>query len=225
MKKHKKTSLNLLSILSVLILFMISCQKDDNSKIVYDIDGNIYHSVTIGTQVWMAENLKVTHYRNGDSLPNIKNDSIWCWATFTGAYCNYSNDDANANIYGRLYNMQAVNDTRILAPVGWHIATESDWKILIDYMNGDSIAGGSLKESGTSHWISPNTGATNLSGFNALPGGYRYDLGGYFAGMGKYGFWWGSTNYFIRLSNESKSTLTFHSAYGRLGLSVRCVKD
>jgi len=140
-----------------------------------DIDGNVYETVTIGTQVWMAENLKVTHYRNGNTILHIID--WFSWFTLTGAYCEYDNDVNNVAVYGRLYNWYAVNDSRYIAPVGWHVPSDAEWLTLVDYLGGDTVADGKMKEIGTTHWVSPNTGATNESGFSALPGGYR-DYGG-----------------------------------------------
>lgn len=150
---------------------------------VIDIDGNVYQIVTIGTQVWMAENLKVTHYRNGDVIPNVTDGPTWAGLT-TGAYCEYDNNVASVATYGRLYNWYAAVDTRNIAPDGWHVPSDEEWKQLETYLGmsqaeADAIGlrgsdeGGMLKETGTSHWDSPNTGATNESGFTALPGGHR----------------------------------------------------
>lgn len=143
-----------------------------NEKVI-DIDGNIYQAVKIGKQLWLAENLKVIHYRNGDPIQHIIDDIQWHNGGF-GAYCNYGNDQTNATIYGCLYNWYAVNDKRNICPSGWHIPTEAEWTVLVNYLGGDSIAGGKMKEAGTIHWESPNTGAINISGFSALPGGGRF---------------------------------------------------
>ena len=123
---------------------------------VTDIDGNVYQTVTIGTQEWMAENLKVTHYRNGDPIQLVTDDSSWSNLS-TGAYCDYDNDGDNVAVYGRLYNWFAVNDSRAIAPAGWHVATAADWQTLIDILGGDAVAGGKMKEAGTAHWLAPNT--------------------------------------------------------------------
>ena len=118
---------------------------------VTDIDGNTYNSVQIGNQTWMAENLKVKHYRNGDTLTNEKDDVTWCNLT-VGAWCNYDNYEPNAGVYGRLYNWYAVNDNRSICPTGWHVPTTEEWDILSLFLGGDSVAGGKLKEPGTLHW-------------------------------------------------------------------------
>lgn len=160
-------------LIGVLLIFLAGCKENT----VTDIDGNVYHTVIIGKSTWMVENLKVTHYRNGDKIPNVA-DSIQLLQHQSGIYCNYNNDTNNATTYGRLYNYYAVIDERGICPVGWHIPTGPDWKRIENYLDGQE-SGGELKETGTTHWMSPNTDATNNSGFSALPGGYREDDGEY----------------------------------------------
>jgi uncharacterized protein (TIGR02145 family) len=196
---------------------------------VTDIDGNVYHTVTIGTQVWMVENLKTTRYRNGDPIHNITMTYEWDNMT-SGACCDYENTLSNSKIYGKLYNWYAVNDNRKIAPVGWHIPSSVEWDSLVIYLGGRNIAGGKLKEKGTTHWYTPNTGATNESGFTALPGGSRY-FSGKFLQMGTIGFWWSSTitkkgfAYFLNLSYDEKGLGYYKFLRLNGGLSVRCVKD
>ncbi|UCE19682.1 MAG: hypothetical protein JSV84_04880 [Gemmatimonadota bacterium] len=207
---------------------------------VTDIDGNVYQTVTIGTQVWMAENLKVTRFRNGATIPIITDSTDWSNLS-TGAYCNYENNSNNATTYGRLYNWYAVNDSGNIAPGGWHVPSDDEWKQLEMYLGmsqeeADAAGlrgtdeGGKLKETGTAHWEDPNTGATNESGFSALPGGSRH-WDGKFAVMGSFAAFWCSTD-----SNSyqgwSRSLGYFNSMVfrggssdKRTGLSVRCVKD
>lgn len=141
---------------------------------VTDIDGNVYKTIKIGDQEWMAENLRVTRYRNGDSIYNVLDNEIWSTAA-EGAYCNYNNtlDMDTIATYGRLYNWYAAADQRNIAPKGWRVPDINDWNLLIEYLGGDSIAGGKLKEAGDLHWESPNL-ADNSSGFTAIPGGFRY---------------------------------------------------
>ncbi len=141
---------------------------------VTDIDGNVYKTIIIGNQTWMAEDLRTMHYRNGDAIPNVTEDSIW-GGLEAGAYCNYNNTEDLDTIatYGRLYNWYAVNDTRGLAPKGWHVPDINDWLILIDYLGGDTIASKHLKEADDLHWVRYNE-ADNSSGFTALPAGSRY---------------------------------------------------
>jgi uncharacterized protein (TIGR02145 family) len=204
-----------------------------------DIDGNVYQTVTIGTQVWTVENLKVTHYRNGDAIPNITDNATWSGLT-TGAYCEYNNDINNVATYGRLYNWYTVADDRNIAPTGWHVPTDAEWKQLEVYLgmsqaeadatNWRGDEGGKLKESGTTHWTSPNTGATNESGFSGLPGGCRYPNGDYYD-VGIDAYIWSSTEHnggsaWCRtLHNSNLGVNRFDYGSLRYGFSVRCVKD
>ncbi len=208
------------------------------SNTVTDIDGNVYQTVTIGTQVWMAENLKVTHYRNGDPIPNVTDGGTWSDLA-TGAYCNYNNDVGYVATYGRLYNWYAVSDIRNLAPAGWHVPTDAEWKELEMYLGMSQAQadaggwrgtdeGGKLREAGTTHWNPPNTGATNESGFFALPGGYRHL--GTFLDMGDAAFIWSSTEYnsfnaWYRHLLYDNSQVNRSANYKLLGFSVRCVRD
>jgi len=195
---------------------------------VTDIDGNVYQTVTIGTQVWMAENLKVTHYRNGDPIPNVTDNTEWQGLS-TGAYCNYDNDEHNVATYGRFYNWYAVDDSRNIAPEGWHVPSDAEWQTLVDFLGGDAVAGGKMKEAGYTHWLSPNTGATNESGFTALPDGYRNYLGTFnYIGYDAY-FWSSTVDYgsiaWARLLNYNYSVVYRYHNVNRSGYSVRCVKD
>ncbi len=194
---------------------------------VTDIDGNVYHTVTIGTQVWMVENLKVTHYRNGDPIPNVTDDAQWESLT-TGAYCNYDNDSNNADTYGCLYNWYAVNDSRNICPTDWHVPTNKEWVTLVMYLGGTDVAGGKMKETGITHW-NINFGATNESGFSALPGGYRGYDGGFGDMRGNASFW-SSTEYdnyraWGRGLGYSGSKVARDFAAKGGGGSVRCVRD
>jgi uncharacterized protein (TIGR02145 family) len=193
-----------------------------------DLDGNTYTSVILGTQEWMVGNLKTSKYNDGTTIPLVTDGTIWGNLT-TPAYCWYNNDISTyKNTYGALYNWYTVN-TGKLCPTGWHIPTEAEWTVLENYLGG-SAAGGKLKETGTTHWLSPNIGATNESGFTGLPGGNRYSLGT-FAEIGSGGYWWGSTEN----SYGSAFGLSLHrddiyiiiSYYGDKsnGMSVRCVRD
>jgi len=192
---------------------------------VNDIDGNIYHTVAIGTQVWMAENLRTTRFNDGMQLPPVTDSAQWATATTPG-FCWYSND-SNANAqYGDLYNWNAVKAGK-LAPLGWHVATDSEWSVLIAIAGGDNSAGGPLKDSGMAHWLFPNTGATNLGVFSALPGGFRF-YDGAFAFMGYYGFWWSSTpgasGAWCRYMSYNASNVTRSNCNLNCGFSVRCIK-
>jgi uncharacterized protein (TIGR02145 family) len=200
-----------------------------NSQTVTDYDGNIYNTVTIGTQVWLKENLKVTHYRNGDSIVNITNYLQWRQMT-SAAYCDYDNNPDTSKTYGRLYNWYVVNDSRNLAPIGWHIPTEPEWTTLIDYLGGLYKAGGKLKESGTTHWLSPNTGATNSSSFSALPSGFRRNDGSY-CNLGHNGLMFCNAidsttfSYYITMSHLSLEVGIQRNNYKCEGYAVRCVRD
>ena len=192
---------------------------------VTDIDGNIYGTVTIGTQVWMSENLKTTKYRNGDPISKVTDNT---WGNLTsGAYCWENNDVINNFVYGALYNWYAVNDTvRKIAPLGWHVATADEWTTLTNFLGGDIVAGGKLKESGPTHWGNSNTGTDDV-GFTALPGGYRSTIFCYF---GAHGYFWTSTNGMYRIihgdTDVVEDSAPVNPYYGKTtGFSVRCVKD
>jgi len=158
----------LITISGVLLIFITGYKQDNNNNTETDYDGNVYHTVTIGTQIWMVENLKTTHYRNGDPIPNVPDNTQWSNLT-TSAYCNYNNDANNAKTYGLLYNWYAAINSLNICPVGWHVPSANEWKKLETYMGGVGVAGGKMKEAGTTHWISPNTKAGNSSGFSGLP--------------------------------------------------------
>jgi len=219
--------------ISFFTVFMFFCCTKDFSPIkrsvtLRDIDGNTYKTVKIGGQLWMAENLKVTHYRNGDAIPNVANKGEWYYFGI-GAYCNYDDDEGNVATYGRLYNWYAVDNICNIAPEGWHVPSESEWEILVNYLGGGRVAGGKMKETGFTHWTSPNTAATNESGFTALPGGYRRGDGDYL-NMGDDAVFWTSMEYnsthawFRNLRNLQPNV--FRGNYYKLGgYSIRCVKD
>ncbi len=200
--------------------------------------GNI---TNLCNQVWMGKNLNVLTYRNGDAIPQVTDATEWLNLT-TGAWCWYNNDSTNDPIYGKLYNWYAVNDPRGLAPMGWHIPAESEWGELIDCNGGQAFAGGALKETGLSHWLTPNMGATNNSGFGAVPAGIRHNNcmqdPGNFYGIGTYAWFVGvgqdSTGVapgfhsMINSANETCVPMCFgiHNCLEkRTGVSVRCIKD
>lgn len=199
----------------------------DLSNTVTDIDGNVYKTVQIGNQIWMAENLRVSRYRNGDEIPIVPNNKEWRNLQ-TGAWCNFIKKNAYDSEYGKLYNWYAVTDYRELAPKGWHVPNDEEWQILIDFLGGIETAGGKLKESGTAHWAEPNTGATNESGFTALPARLVFGNGLYF--QDNYSDWWSAT-----ASDELsalKIRLFFDDAcvYQKItskyfGITVRCLRD
>ncbi|MBP1670561.1 MAG: major paralogous protein [Bacteroidetes bacterium] len=216
----------------MIILCGASCQKDDdntnnNTSNVTDADGNVYRSVAVGSQTWMSENLKTTKYNDGLAIPNITGAVEWEELT-TGAYCWYNNDVNNKTTYGALYNGHAVNTGR-LCPVEWHVASDAEWTTLITYLGGESLAGGKLKETGTTHWSTPNAEATNLSGLSFLPGGDR-DFNGRFENITLAGYWWSSTANFsfsnwLRLIGNTGGAIARPSYNNEFGFSVRCVKN
>lgn len=194
---------------------------------ITDIDGNTYNIVTIGTQLWMVENLKTTHYKDGSAIPLVTDPTAWSNLTTPG-YCWGNNDSIGyGNTYGALYNWYSVN-TGKLAPTGWHVPTDSEWEVLSTYLGGDAVAGGPLKSTSTL-WVSPNTGATNTSGFSALPGGWRFNDGAVF-GIGSHGGWWSSTafdatNSWFRSMDYDIADVS-HGYYNSVyGFSIRCVRN
>ena len=232
-ERHRRL-LVLLTVLSLTVALLPGCSDNDNPAksaqpiTVTDVDSNVYQTVTIGTQVWMAENLKVTHYRNGDPIAQVTDSAAWTNLS-TEAYCNFDDDTASAAVYGRLYNWYAVIDSRNIAPEGWHVATDSEWQALIDYLGGDSAAGDKLKEAGTTHWASPNTGATNSSGFTALPAGARSVTGAFSLANIAATFWTSTQNSIndsFGYGLYANTVGIFRGAGGfRWGQSIRCVKD
>jgi uncharacterized protein (TIGR02145 family) len=229
----------------LLFIVFLSCQKEDNPppelETITDVDGNIYNIITIGSQVWMAENLKTTKYIDGTEIPNVTNSNSWGGLS-TGGYSNYNNDISNVEAYGRLYNWYAVNDSRKICPTGWHVSSDNEWKILEMYLGMSQAQadlsnsergineGGKLKEAGTLHWLSPNTGANNSSGFTALPGMYRNEIGVFATPANGGGFWWtssmnNSTSSFYHAVQYNVSTVWRFYHPLTSGFSVRCIKD
>lgn len=247
MKKKTKNLIYPLILVGLVLIFSGSCKKDsadDSANTVKDIDGNVYHTVTIGSQVWMVENLKVKHYNNGDPIGDGTLKSVAITDPIGQVYI-YNNDMANFGDYGFLYNWYAIADKRGLAPKGWHVATDGDFINLVnsqggDYLRllGDTIAGGPLKETGVSHWGNanyPNIGATNKSGWTGLPGGqYSISMGTKFTNLRQSGSWWTSTTtegvntldwaYKMSLSCIEKGARR-SSWYKIDAYSVRCVSD
>ena len=202
---------------------------DEIIVVCVDIDGNFYNTVQIGNQLWMSENLKTTRYNNGDEIPTGLTDGDWQNNT-SGALAVYDDNESNADIYGRLYNWYAVVDNRGVCPENFHVPTDGEYILLTNYLGGNDIAGGKMKEAGLEHWDSPNTGATNESGFSGLPGGFRNVTGSY--------VYMGGSAFFRSSSEYSTSQAWFHLLYysdsvvyrdfnvsKHSGLSVRCVGD
>jgi uncharacterized protein (TIGR02145 family) len=238
MKKNKITITAMYVIVLVFIL-AFSCKKEDdktkdilfNDKLTYgsvsDIDGNLYKTIIIGTQTWMAENLKVTHYRNNNPIPNISITEIWDTLS-RGAYCDFDSTQSNSAIYGKIYNYYTITDTRNLCPDQWHVATAEEWITLIEYLGGSNIAGGKLKESSFLHWFSPNTGADNSSGFTALPVGIFNS--GTFNSFGIHACWWiakesDSQYAWVRVLNNYDTQVESKYVDKRFGLTIRCIHD
>lgn len=195
---------------------------------VSDVEGNLYNTVIIGTQTWMQENLKTRKYNDNTNIPNVTDAAAWA-ALSTPGYCWYNNDKSTyGDVYGALYNWYAVN-TGKLCPTGWHVPTDEVWTTLITFLGGESIAGGKMKELGTTHWISPNTEATNESYFSALPGGVQPNYGG-FIGVGEAGYWWTSTSSsfssaFSHVILNNSGSIGRNASLNQGGFSVRCIKD
>jgi len=209
-----------------------------------DIDGNVYRAVKIGNQLWMAENLKVTHFRNGEAIPYVTSDTEWAGLT-TGAYCAYNIDDNITETFGLIYNWYAVDDSRNISPTGWHVPTDEEWKELEMYLGMSQTEansygfrgtdeGGKMKTTGTIQdgdgwWDSPNLGATNSSGFSALPSYHRL-IDGTLVRVGDIAHFWSSTEAnsgraWVRWVNYYRSDVSREHDDKRYGFSVRCVKD
>jgi uncharacterized protein (TIGR02145 family) len=205
---------------------------------VSDINGNVYKTIQIGTQTWMAENLKVTKYSDGTDIPNVTDNTAWEGLS-SGAYCLNINQDAAdlKRIYGLLYNWYAVNDSRKLCPTGWLVPSDAEWTTLTDYLGGLNAAASKLWETGNNHWLlpNPNTGATNESGFTALPGGRREGSCSFYEVGSGYSYWWTSTeteinsHYYgwfrqlIYINDFYSIAVWYENEHS--GMSVRCLKD
>jgi uncharacterized protein (TIGR02145 family) len=233
MKDKDRIWFCLLIVMGLVFNLTNSCKKDEGnnsqSGAITDKDGNVYTSVTIGTQVWMVENLKSTKYNDGTGIPNVTENTAWANLTTPG-YCWYNNDVSTYKAtYGALYNWYTLN-TGKLCPIGWHVPSDAEWTTLTTFLGGENIAGGKLKEAGTTHWLSPNTDATNETGFTALPGGLRGYSNGIFISIGQYGYWWSSSldfgNQFFGRNLFNNTSLVWKSAFDKQsGLSIRCLKD
>jgi uncharacterized protein (TIGR02145 family) len=197
---------------------------------VADFDNNVYETVSIGTQVWMAKNLRTTHYLNGDLIATTTPSTLDISGESTPKYqWSYNEDDANALIYGKLYTYYTITDTRNVCPAGWHIPTDAQWITLENALGGFAVAGSSLKENGTTHWTTYNTDATNITHFKALPGGFRNGTGA-FSFLNNNGYWWSSTegdasNAWVRSMSVQSTADTRSSFLKKNGASVWCLKD
>jgi uncharacterized protein (TIGR02145 family) len=236
---------------SVIIPGISSANNTNTPGTVTDASGNTYPTVTIGTQVWMAENLRTTKYRDGSNIPVVTDSTQWANNWNNGnplsqpMMCWYNNDQTTytANKFGALYNWYAINPAtngnKNVCPTGWHVPTDAEWNVLIANLDPSYIptangtqsttAGGKMKSTGTQYWLSPNTGATNSSGWSGLPGGYRY-YNGTFYSIGVYGGWWSSTEYYTngawsRGLNYNSGVVSRGYDYETSGFSVRCLRD
>ena len=238
----------------VLTLFITNCEKDTTTfpianpnagDPITDIDGNVYQTINIGNQLWMSENLKATHYRNGDAISHVTDDTQWGNNSNIGKYCSYENNDTYVSTYGRMYNWYAANDSRGLAPEGWHLPTDEEWKELEMYLGmsqadvDDSSWRGTnegIELKATSGWNNYFDGTsgngTNESGFSALPGGRRIATGD-FGELGNYAYFFtateapdidGSSTAWNRGISSGKR-ITRDYGYKDLGMSVRCLKN
>jgi uncharacterized protein (TIGR02145 family) len=218
-----------LILMGMVFTLATSCSKSSDSgpTAITDIDGNVYTSVTIGTQEWMVENLKTTKFRDGEPISNVIDSIAWI-DTATVGYCNYMNSADSANKYGRLYNWKAVTSSHNIAPVGWHVPTNAEWATLIAYLGGENIAGGALKEAGKAHWIFNDASTTNSSGFTGLPGGFR-GSNNKFLNIGYYGNFWTTSSINIYTASsvmlEADSKAISANQLKLNGFSVRCIKD
>lgn len=193
-----------------------------------DIDGNTYGTIIIGSQVWMTANLKTTKYNDGGHIQNLTDNIEW-YSTSLGAFCWYDNSLTNKDEYGGLYNWYSVN-TGKLCPIGWHVPSDEEWNLLINYLGGIEFAGGKLKEVGTDHWFTQHLGTDNSSGFTAVGGGARSYSDGSFVSLKNFGNWWSATEYDINSSWKFGLGASYVSVF-RLnskknnGNSIRCIKD
>jgi len=237
--------------IALFLLFVTGCEKDNDSPInqtngrtsaifnpnltygtMTDQDGNEYKTIQVNGQTWMAENLRTTKYRNGDYIPKIIDNNTWSNLT-TGAYCNYNNTENIDTIatYGRLYNWYTISDSRNLAPEGWHVATNTDWKLLTLNLGGEDVAAFKFKENGESHWYGFGEYATNESGMTILPSGLRSPSDGHFCCMGGKGIYWSSTQgddgyaWCIPFVSSPRGDCVRRLNHMKYGFAIRCVKD
>jgi uncharacterized protein (TIGR02145 family) len=212
------------SILLLLVLFLFSC----NTDIIKDLDGNVYHSVKIGNQIWLVENLKVTQFNNGDPIKNLQNNNDWQQPMQAG-YCAYNNNAAFVKKYGFLYNYACLKDTRGIAPKGWRIPTEADVRELESFINSSTETGIFLKEKGNSHWLPSNSVGNNAAGFEALPGGYRDEEGAFYM-LKANGYYWSTTGSFELYHWSSRMFQAFadvrrDAIFTKYGFAVKCIKE
>jgi uncharacterized protein (TIGR02145 family) len=247
MKKKIKNLFDPLILMGLVLFFTGNCKKDsanDSANTVTDIDGNVYHLVTIGSQVWTVENLKVRHYRNGDTIYNGSGLKSAAVTDSTGTYWAFENNPRYIDVYGLLYNWYAATDKRCVAPIGFHVPSDDEFGALVTSLGGkynlygtDTVAGLKLKEKGTEHWGVKgdkwsNAGATNSSEWTGLPGGFlTWDR--LFGGMTQSGAWWSSTSVigmgnshaYLMVLSSNKPSATQGFNFKIAGMSVKCIQD
>jgi len=230
-------------LLAAVILFTGSSFAQLNPDLTYgevkDIDGNKYKTIKIGTQTWMAENLRVTKYSDGSNIPVFADNEQWAnnynIGTTLPMMCWYNNDPKTyiTNKFGALYNWYAINPAtngnKQVCPTGWHVPTDTEWTTITTFLGGQSVAGGKMKSTGSQYWISSNVGATNSSGFSGLPGGARFTTGDFYS-IGKFSYWWSSTEYsnfnvINRYLHYDDKNVSRGNYFKSSGYSVRCLMD
>jgi uncharacterized protein (TIGR02145 family) len=243
------TSLTKVGVVAALLSTSVAMQENRAAAetpvapAVTDVDGNVYKTVAIGSQVWMAENLRTTRYRNGDAVGTTNPATLDIVSESAPKYqWAYAGDENKAATYGRLYTWYAVTDDRDICPAGWHVPGDDEWSTLVEFLGGPNAAVGKLKETGTAHWSGPNSNATNESGFAGLPGGNRLPNGG-FVLIGEAGHYWTTSEVACGSGFDSAEQQGKQCAWRRLllnldtnprhrgwagkkiGWSVRCIRD
>jgi uncharacterized protein (TIGR02145 family) len=228
-------------IITLMIVPLYGCEFDSSPATdvtgqigtLIDIDGNKYNTIGIGTQIWMQENLKVTHLADGSKITLLEQNTDWLNRNLNiAAYCWYDNDSINnKTTYGGLYNFFTV-ETGLICPTGWHVPSQAEWKTLVDYLGGKEVAGGKLKDYIGNYWTSPNHCIENNFRFVGLPGGYRTSRTGLFNGKGYGGSWWENriskedSLMALKLSVTNSEHMVYESYFLKNeGASIRCVKD
>lgn len=216
----KKNSIST-SLIIASTLLVASCSGG-----VKDYDGVIYKTVKLGNQIWMAENLNVSHFRNGEIIPEVQSVAEWVRFGEEGkpAWCYMENEPSNGTRYGKLYNWFAAADPRGLAPEGWHIASDEEWTIMTGYLGGGVLAAINMRTTGLE-----GTGNNDLEGFSGLPGGCRNNFGNFY-GADSFGYWWSSTainsaDAWIRILNYVKCDLNNRNFNKIYGSSIRCIRN
>jgi uncharacterized protein (TIGR02145 family) len=242
MKKNSRIWFYQLFVMGLILILTYSCKKDEDSIMkITDADGNVYASVTLGSQDWLVENLKTTKYNDNTNIPLITDNAEWA-ALSSPAYCLYNNDIGKKEVYGALYNWYSVNSNK-LCPIGWHVPTDEDWTILTEYLanngygyegSGADIGKSLASKSGWSQdptpgFVGNDQSTNNKSGFNAVPSGYRI-MNGEFANIGEIDYWWTATEFndawswMRHLFYQTNMVYRWYD-YKQYGYSVRCIKD